>query len=91
MRSHPMLFNLNIGPFPNVDVVADAHSLPYADESVDVVHSEAVFEHLYNPGQASKEIYRILKKGGKAYICTPFLATIPWLSASLPKLYYYWA
>lgn len=73
MRAHPMLFNLNIGPFPNVDVVADAHSLPYADESVDVVHSEAIFEHLYNPGQAAKEIYRILKMGGKAYICTPFL------------------
>ena len=56
-----------------MDVVADAHCLPYADESVDAIHSEAVFEHLYNPVKAAKEIYRVLKPGKKAYICTPFL------------------
>ena len=35
MREHPSFVNVNIGPFPNVDVVADAHHLPYADGSVE--------------------------------------------------------
>lgn len=72
-RAEPNLLNLNIGPFPNVDIIADAHSLPYANNSVDAIHCEAVFEHLHTPTLAAQEIFRVLKKGGKAYICTPFL------------------
>lgn len=72
-RSHPRLCNVNIGPFANVDVVADAHCLPYADNCVDVVHCEAVLEHLYDPAGAVREMFRVLKPGGRAYVCTPFL------------------
>ena len=74
-RADRKLLNINIGPFPNVDVVADAHHLPYADSSVDAIHCEAVFEHLHTPTVAAAEIARVLKQGGKAYICTPFLQT----------------
>lgn len=73
LRSHPLLTNLNIGPFPNVDVVADAHRLPYADACVHAIYSEAVFEHLYDPVTAASEIHRVLRPGGKAMIHTPFL------------------
>ena len=72
-RAHSRLININLGPFQNVDVVADAHQLPYADESVDVVYSEAVFEHLHSPNKAAEEIYRVLKPGRKMFVCTPFL------------------
>jgi SAM-dependent methyltransferase len=65
--------NLNIGPFPNVDVVADAHLLPYADSSVDAVYCEAVLEHLENPGMAVAEMFRVLKPGGRVIAITPFL------------------
>ncbi|OGV68942.1 MAG: hypothetical protein A2283_16865 [Lentisphaerae bacterium RIFOXYA12_FULL_48_11] len=65
--------NVNIGPFPNVDIIADAHCLPYANNSVDAIYCEAVFEHLHTPVLAAQEICRVLKKGRKAYICTPFL------------------
>jgi len=73
LRVHPLFTNLNIGPFPNVDVVADAHHLPYATGSVDAVYSEAVFEHLSDPSVAAKEIERVLKPGGLAFVCTPFM------------------
>lgn len=73
LRHHTKLTNLNIGPFPNVDIVGDAHELPYADESVSAIHSEAVFEHLGDPNKAAAECARILKPGGRAYIATPFL------------------
>lgn len=67
------MLNLNIGPFPNVDIVADAHLLPFASESVDVIYCEAVLEHLYDPDIAGAEMYRVLKTGGKVYACTPFM------------------
>lgn len=72
-RAHPSLCNLNIGPFPNVDIIADAHRIPYADNSVDAVYSAAVFEHLHMPDRAAAEIHRILRPGGQAFINSPFI------------------
>jgi SAM-dependent methyltransferase len=72
-RFHERFLNLNIGPFPNVDIVGDAHQLPYADESVDAIYSSAVFEHLHTPTVAAAEVARVLKRGARAFVCTPFL------------------
>jgi len=72
-RPNVKFFNLNIGPFPNVDIVADAHYLPYADESVDAIYCAAVLEHLSEPLTAVKEMFRVLKNGGKIFADTPFL------------------
>lgn len=72
-RPHPNLTNLNAGPFPNVDIVADAHHLPYADKSIDAIYCEAVLEHLNQPVRAVQEMHRTLKKGGEAFVVTPFL------------------
>jgi SAM-dependent methyltransferase len=72
-RIHPGLTNLNIGPFPNVDVVADGHQLPYADGSVAGIHCEAVLEHLYDPARAVGEMHRVLEPGGLVFAATPFM------------------
>ncbi|HOX28827.1 MAG TPA: class I SAM-dependent methyltransferase [bacterium] len=72
-RPHPNFTNLNIGPFPNVDIVADAHHLPYADNSVDAIYCEAVLEHLYDPPRAVREMFRVLRPGGRVLSITPFL------------------
>ena len=72
-RPDPKLINLNIGPFPNVDVVADAHELPYSCESVDAIYCEAVLEHLENPTGAVEEMFRVLKPRGKVIAITPFM------------------
>lgn len=45
-------------------LLADAHRLPLVDESVDMVISTAVFEHLYNPFLAMHEIARVTRTGG---------------------------
>jgi SAM-dependent methyltransferase len=72
-RANPRLTNLNIGPFPNVDVVADAHLLPYASATVGAVYCEAVLEHLTDPALAVQEMFRVLKPGGKVIAITPFM------------------
>lgn len=72
-RQHPNLINLNIGHFANVDLVADAYELPYADNSIDAIFCEAVLEHLEFPEKAVLEIHRTLKKDGQAYIVSPFM------------------
>jgi SAM-dependent methyltransferase len=72
-RVDPRLVNLNIGPFANVDIVADAYALPYATGSVDAVHCEAVLEHLEFPDKAVREMYRVLRPGARAFAATPFL------------------
>ena len=72
-RNHPSLVNLNIGPFPNVELVADAHQLPYADGSVDAIFCDAVIEHLSNPARAAAEMFRVLKPSGEIFVSTPFL------------------
>jgi SAM-dependent methyltransferase len=73
IRVDPHVLNLNIAPFANVDVVGDAHRLPFADAVLDGVHCEAVLEHVRDPAGAVAEMYRILKPGGLVYAATPFL------------------
>jgi SAM-dependent methyltransferase len=55
-----------------LDLVADAHALPFADASFDFVFSLAVFEHLHSPWIAAREMARVLKPGGKAYTLCAF-------------------
>lgn len=72
-RRHPRLVNLNLAPFPNVDVVGSAFDLPFADGSVGAVYCEAVLEHLEFPERAVAEMFRVLRPGGQVFAVTPFL------------------
>jgi ubiquinone/menaquinone biosynthesis C-methylase UbiE len=47
--------------------------LPLANQSVDLVFSIAVLEHLKEPFKAIQEIHRVLKKSGEVYIEIPFI------------------
>lgn len=52
-------------------VKADIQSLPFADESFDVVLCSHVLEHVENDRRAILEIYRILRKGGWGILQVP--------------------
>lgn len=63
---------LDYRPRPELDVIGDAHHLPFADASVDAVVCTEVFEHLLDPPAAAQEIIRILKPGGRLILTTRF-------------------
>lgn len=50
-----------------VDVVADAHFLPFVSECFDEVFSVNLLEHLHSVGFALREQKRVLKKGGRIW------------------------
>lgn len=49
-------------------VHADAHQVPFADRTFGTVFCFCVYPHFYNPGQATREIHRVLKSGGRMIV-----------------------
>jgi SAM-dependent methyltransferase len=59
-----------------VQMVADAHSIPLADGSVDGVWVQAVLEHVVVPEKVVGEMHRVLKHEGLVYSETPFMQQV---------------
>jgi SAM-dependent methyltransferase len=64
---------INLRPFKNVDIVGDAHNIPFADNVFDTVICNAVLEHVFSPEQVVSEMFRVLKPGGLLYAEVPFI------------------
>jgi ubiquinone/menaquinone biosynthesis C-methylase UbiE len=47
---------------------ADAEKLPFEDNTFDIVHSNGVLHHTPDTSKAIREVYRVLKPGGRAII-----------------------
>jgi len=50
----------------------DAHRLSFDDGTFDLVISSDVWEHLADPYQAHREVFRVLKPGGRHIFTVPF-------------------
>jgi predicted SAM-dependent methyltransferase len=73
--------NVDIAPFPGVDVVSDVSILPFADQSVDLIYSSHVFEHIHRTKTIDvlKEWHRVLKVGGIIRLAVPdFQQCVSW-------------
>lgn len=69
----PRVVNLDIEPFPNVDVVAGGEALPVCTASLDGVITQGVLEHVPNLRATLAEIDRVLRPGGQVYHEVPFI------------------
>ena len=52
-------------------IKGSAYSLPFPDESIDLIVCSEVLEHLHEYNDAVVEIHRVLKSGGKFYASVP--------------------
>lgn len=61
---------------PRIQVVCDAHDLPFATGTFDAVVCQAVLEHVLDPGRVADEIHRVLAPGGLVYSEVPFMQQV---------------
>lgn len=80
------IINIDLFAFNEVDIVADIHRLPIKDACVDLIVNLAVLEHVADPQQVVKEMYRVTKKHGKIICYVPFI--VPFHVA--PQDFYRW-
>jgi len=64
---------MDIDRFPNVGLVGDGHRLPFGDGSLDGVICTGVLEHVQEAEAVTREIWRVIRPGGLAYVSVPFI------------------
>jgi SAM-dependent methyltransferase len=68
--------SLDILPFPGIDVVADAHDMPFPDGHFAGVVMLDVFHHLQRPLVFLSEAARVLQPGGRLAMIEPGMSAI---------------
>lgn len=72
LNSEAKVVGIDIKCAQGVDVIGDAHILPFRNDAFDIIISKQVLEHLRNPHLAVTEMWRVLKPGGKVVMSVPF-------------------
>jgi SAM-dependent methyltransferase len=72
-RRWPNVVQMEIKPYPYIDVLATNQALPFRDGAFDAVFTLNVLEHVNDPWQSAAEIMRVLRPGGLVYAVVPFL------------------
>ena len=68
----PSFVNVDMSPYPGVNVIANVEALPFADNSVAAIECDAILEHVQAPAQAVAECHRVLRPGGFLHVVVPF-------------------
>jgi len=65
--------NVDVVSSPSVDVIADAHQLPFPDAVFDAIVLQSVIEHVLEPERVLAESSRVMKPAGRIWVEAPFL------------------
>ncbi|MFX0197031.1 MAG: methyltransferase domain-containing protein [Candidatus Hodarchaeota archaeon] len=65
--------NLDIQKKPDVDIIGDAHTLPFKSSVFNIVILSAVLQYCKNPYKVASEAYRVLSPKGHVYLDAPFV------------------
>lgn len=80
------IINVDLFPFQEVDLLADARDLPIAAGSADLIINVAMLEHTPEPERVVEQMHRVLKPGGRLLCFVPF--AVPYHAA--PHDYHRW-
>jgi SAM-dependent methyltransferase len=72
----PDIISADILPFPGIDVVTDAHRLPFSDGYFAGVVMLDVLHHLERPIEFLKEASRVLRTGGRLAMIEPAMTAL---------------
>jgi SAM-dependent methyltransferase len=64
-------WSLDVRQTALVNVLANAESLPFADDSLDLVLCTQMVEYVTEPAALAREIYRVLRPGGSLFLSAP--------------------
>lgn len=70
----PEMITSDIVLLPWVNLVLDAHNVPFKDESLENVVLFDVLHHLENPSSFLDELVRVLRPGGRAVLMEPYVS-----------------
>jgi len=71
----------------------DVESLSFDNNSIDIIVSQDVFEHVADPWQGFRECFRVLRPGGRMFMTVPFAgepapSTVHRVQQNLPAVYH---
>jgi SAM-dependent methyltransferase len=69
----------DIVPFPGLDAVVDAQSLPFRDSCFDNIVAVDVLHHLERPQRFFSEAERVLTPGGRIILVEPGVTPVSWV------------
>lgn len=72
LRRNRAVRHISVDGFdPNADRIADLTALPFADASFDIAICSHVLEHIEDDRAAMRELFRVLRPGGRAVVMVP--------------------
>ena len=86
----PGAIGIDIDKNSNADLIHDLNAYPYPIEanSIDQIYAKHIIEHVEDPRKFIRELHRLLKPGGKAFIETPHFSCRVAYSEPEHKLFY---
>ena len=70
--TNPAIVNKLYSSPKHFAVAADSFHLPFSNNSFDCVVASEIIEHVFDPAEFVKELFRVVKKDGSLVITTPY-------------------